>query len=264
MNALEIREHFLSRAPWVDRENTVDTIKAGDPEREIRSIAVAWYPSIDNLRAAAELGCDMLMPHEPTFWEHAAPETFWRDKGPGIAKSALLEETGMVILRNHDIWDQWPEIGIRDSWARGLGLTHKIDDDGTALRALYAIEPQPLRQFAQYVADKVKVLGEDSVQVMGDPDRIISRPSLGVGCIGPDTQMIEKGSDCLIVCFDGCCYWAGRERFIESGTTVITVEHGTSEMWGLESLAGYLRETFPELTIHYLDRHPRTWTVMAS
>jgi hypothetical protein len=44
---------------------------------------------------------------------------------------------------------------------------------------------------------------------------------------------------------------------------VITVEHGTSELWGLESLARYLGETFPELQVHYLDLHARPWTVIA-
>ena len=29
------------------------------------------------------------------------------------------------------------------------------------------------------------------------------------------------------------------------------------------NLAKYLRQTFPELTVHYLDKHPRTWTVVA-
>ena len=112
------------------------------------------------------------------------------------------------------------------------------------------------------MANKIKVLGEDSVRVMGDPEMKVSRPSLGVGCGGPDKDMVDMGSDVLIVCYDGASYWAKRERFAELGVGVITVEHGTSEMPGMMSLAEYLRQTFPELTVHYLDRHPRTWTVM--
>jgi len=240
----------------------VDTVKAGDPNREIHTVGVGWMATIYNLRAAHELGCELFITHEPTFWEHAAPEQKRRSVEPGLTKQRFLDETGMVVLRAHDTWDNWPEIGIRDSWARGLGLTNFIAQDATRWHAVYQIEETTLEEFARYIASRAKVLGEDSVRVIGDPQMRVSRPSLGVGCGGPDTDMIELGSDVLIVCYDGASYWAARERFAELGVGVITVEHGTSEMWGLENLAQHLAETFPELEVHYLDQHPKPWTVM--
>ena len=89
----------------------------------------------------------------------------------------------------------------------------------------------------------------------------VSRPSVGVGCGGPDTDMVEKGSDVLIVCFDGASYWAKRQRFAELGVGVITVEHGTTEMWGLEDLAKHLNEKFPEIEFLYFAEHAKPWTV---
>ena len=263
MNTNDIREHLLSRAPWVDGARTVDTVKAGDPTREVGTAAVGWVSSIENLRRAHELGCDLFITHEPTFWEHRAPEQHYRTVEPGIAKQRFLDETGMVVLRVHDIWDNWPGIGIRDSWAAGLGLTQFVAEDETRWHAVYAIEEITLREFARTVAGKVAPLGQDSVQVIGDPEMKVSRPALGVGCGGPDTDMIARGADVLIVCFDGASYWQARQRFAELGVGVITVEHGTSEMWGLENLARYLRETYPSLTVHYLDLHARPWTAIA-
>ena len=263
MNTNGIREHLIARAPWVDRARTVDTVKAGDPARAVRTVGVGWVACIENLRRAHELGCDLFITHEPTFWEHQAPEQRYRHVEPGLTKQRFLDQTGMVVLRVHDIWDNWPAIGIRDSWARGLGLTDFLAEDETRWHAVYAIEETTLREFARYVAGKVKVLGQDSVQVIGDPDMRVRRPALGVGCGGPDTDMIALGADVLIVCFDGASYWQVRQRFAELGVGVITVEHGTSEMWGLENLARYLGETFPTLAVHYLDLHARPWTAMA-
>ena len=263
MNTNDIREYLLARAPWVDPARTVDTVKAGDPEREVRTVGVGWISSIENLRRAHALGCELFITHEPTFWEHAPPEMRRRTVEPGLSKQRFLDETRTVVLRVHDIWDNWPEIGIRDSWADGLGLTDFVAEDETRWHAVYAIEETTLRDFARYVAQKVRVLGQDSVQVIGDPEMRVSRPALGVGCGGPDTDMIEMGADVLIVCFDGASYWRSRQRFAELGVGVITVEHGTSEMWGLENLAKYLRETFPALAVHYVALHPRPWTVMA-
>ena len=259
---LDIHAYLMSKSPWVDPKNTVDTVKIGDPARAVRKAAVCWMPSIENIRAAHDAGCDLLVTHEPTFWEHAAPELSWRDKEPGATKRRFLEDAGMVILRVHDSWDNWPEIGIRDSWARGLGLTRRVAE-GSVLRwhGMYDIPRQTLRAFAESIADRIRPLGEDSVQVIGDPDKVICRPSLGVGCGGPDREMVEMGSDALIVCYDGASYWSTRQRLAEMGVGIITVEHGTSEMWGIENLCAHLAEVFPGVEFEYFARHARTWTV---
>lgn len=262
MNTNDIREYLLSNSPWVIRNRTVDTVKAGDPRREIHAVGVGWMATIYNLRAAHELGCELFITHEPTFWEHYYTEERQRSVEPGLTKQRFLDETGMVVLRAHDSWDNWPGIGIRDSWAQGLGLTNFIAQDPTRWHAVYQIEETTLREFARDIASRVKVLGEDSVRVTGNPEMKVSRPSLGVGCGGPDKDMIDLGSDVLIVCYDGATYWAARERFAELGVSVIVIEHGTTEMWGLENLAKHLTETFSELEVHYLDQHPKPWTVM--
>jgi putative NIF3 family GTP cyclohydrolase 1 type 2 len=264
VNTNTIREHLLARAPWVDPDHTVDTVKAGDPSRPLTTIGVGWVAAIENLRRAHELGCELFITHEPTFWEHQAPERRFRGVEPGLSKSRFLAETGMAVLRVHDIWDLWPGIGIRDAWAAGLGLTRLLAEEPNRWHAVYTIEETTLADFARTVAGRVAPLGQDSVQVIGDPDMRVSRPALGVGCGGPDVDALALGADVLIVCFDGASYWQDRQRFAELGAGVITVEHGTSELWGLESLALYLHQAFPTLTVHYLDRHARPWTATAA
>jgi putative NIF3 family GTP cyclohydrolase 1 type 2 len=231
----------------------------GDPMAEVRTVGVGWMATLDNLRAAHALGCQLFVTHEPTFWEHEAPEQRNRGIEPGLSKRRFLEDTGLVVLRAHDSWDNWPGIGIRDSWARGLGLTRFLAQDSTRWHAVYQIEETTLAGFAGYVAGKVRALGEQCVRVYGDPQMRVSRPSLGVGCGGPGVDMITQGSDVLIVCADGVSYWRDIERFLELHVGVIVVEDGTSEMWGIESLARHLGEAFPGLRVHYLDHHPRPW-----
>ncbi len=263
-NTLDIQKYLFSQCPQVDPKNTVDTVKIGDPTKSIKKAGVCWYPSIENIKAAHAAGCELLITHEPTFWEHAAPETFWRDRPPGDAKRQFLEKTGMVVLRVHDTWDRWPKAGIRDSWARCLGLgepTYTPKDD--PFRAIYDVKPQKLRDFARSVGQKVRHLGQDSVQVIGDPDRIIRRPAIGVGCISPDREMVEAGADVVIVCFDGATYWSQRERMHEMGAAVITLEHGTTEMPGCENMARHLAEKFPQIEFRYFAEHVRPWTVRA-
>ncbi|MBN1676741.1 MAG: Nif3-like dinuclear metal center hexameric protein [Kiritimatiellae bacterium] len=264
MNTNDIREHLLARAPWVDRDRTVDTVKAGDPQKPVATVGVGWMATRYDLRAAHAAGCDLFITHEPTFYDHRElPESDCREHEPAKTKKAFLDETGMVVLRIHDTWDNWPGIGIRDSWAKGLGLTDFLAENTSGPQArwhaVYRIPETSLGEFAAYVAARVRVLGQDGVEVLGNPDRRVSRPALGVGCGGPDKDMVDLGADVLIVCYDGASYWRSRERLCELGAAVIMVEHGTSEMWGLENLATYLGDTFPELTVQYFAEHPRAW-----
>ena len=261
MNTNDIREHLLARAPWVNRETTVDTVKAGDPDKEIKSVAVGWMSTIDNLRLAHENGCDLFITHEPTFWHHSQDEKPLRTEEPGIPKQKFLEETGLTILRVHDIWDPWPEIGIRDSWAAGLGLQNPLAEDGRKFVAVYEMPETTLGAFAKHVAMKVRPLGQDTVWVLGEPNWRVSHPAVGTGCGTPGIEMIDKGADVVVVCDDGFSYWQRGARFYEMSAGVIMVSHGTSEMWGIENLARYLGETFPELQVTYQDKNPRYWSV---
>ncbi len=267
MTTNEIREHLLSQAPWVDRDRTVDTVKIGDPLRPVSRVGVGWMASIWNLKAAHADGCELFVTHEPVFNDHRdPPDGECRSVEPGRGKREWLEKTGMVVLRCHDAWDGWPGIGIRDSWARGLGLTDLVAENTDALsqrgwHAVYRIEPTTLEAFAARVARRTAVLGQDGVEVVGDRERLVSRPALGVGCGGPDTDMVARGADVLICCYDGASYWRDRERFAELGVGVVMVEHGTTEMWGIESLARYLAAELPALRVTHYDRHPRSYHV---
>src|SRR5438105_5029648 len=54
--------------PW--RSETVDTFKAGDPETRITGIAVTMMATLDVLERAAASGKNLIITHEPTFYNH--------------------------------------------------------------------------------------------------------------------------------------------------------------------------------------------------
>jgi hypothetical protein len=55
MKPVDVLEHFLSRADWVDRAKTVDRIIVGDGEIDVDRCVVTWIPSMAALRAAVAL-----------------------------------------------------------------------------------------------------------------------------------------------------------------------------------------------------------------
>ena len=71
VTAGNVHEYLRSLgADWVNPNRTVDTFKAGGPEAVVKGIAVGWLSYFDSLRKAHELGCNLFITHEPTYYDH--------------------------------------------------------------------------------------------------------------------------------------------------------------------------------------------------
>jgi len=254
MKAVEMLHHFLSLADWVKPEDTVDRIILGDPEAEIRRVAVTWISSFDALRWAVARGADMLITHEPTFWRHRDELEMIGDKyALGPRKRKFIEDNGIVVLRNHDVWDRMPQIGIPWAWARFLGFGENpaaVSDNRYQHR--YDIEPVRLDDLALRIAGKTAALGEPAVQVIGDGGRKVSKVGVGTGCLCDIGVFRAMGCDVSIVTDDGSCYWSGIQHAAEDGHPVVRVNHGTSEEPGMVTLTKYTNDHFPGLTAEHL------------
>ncbi len=244
MLANDLLEHFLSNAPWVDRAKTVDRIIVGDSDLDADRCVVCWIPSTRNLRRAAEMGAKLFITHEPTFWDH------WDDQ-PGNTpasadKLAMIGELGMTIVRLHDTWDRWDQIGIPFAWAKHLGFYGDgsgVTRGGEDYLLACEIEPTTLGELAARVAAACQPFGEGIVQVTGDPEMPVRKVGCGTGCGCDLNGYYELGCDCGIVCDDGSCYWAGIQNAEDIGFGVIRVNHGTSEEAGMITLADYITQT---------------------
>ncbi len=260
MTASEILSHFLSRAHWVDPDQTVDRVIIGNPQAQVRRVLVTWISSFAALRAAAAGRCQLLITHEPTFWAHREELARVEDWTPGTPKRELaerkrgfIEDNGLIILRIHDAWDRMPEIGIPWAWARFLGLGRRpaaIGAEGYQHR--YDIEPVSLAVLARRIAASTAALGEPAVQVVGDHEQIVSKVGVGTGCACDPLIFQEMGCDVSIVCDDGNWYWENLQSAADADHPIIRVNHGTSEEPGMATLAQYCKEQFPALTVDHL------------
>jgi len=251
MKAIEMREFLVSQGDWLDPERTVDRIIIGDPDKPIERVLVSWISSFAAVQRAVEGSYDMLVTHEPTFWKHANEQAMFECSALARRKRDYILENGLVILRCHDLWDRFPEVGIPWAWGRFLGLGTRpaaFGDDGYQHR--YDIAPVTLEAFARYMARRTATIGEPAVQVVGSPDQLVGRVGVGTGCVCDIGVFQEMGCDLSIVCDDGSCYWEGIQRAEDAGHPVIRVNHGTSEEPGMITLTAYLNKTFPVQADH--------------
>ena len=81
-----------------------DGYKFGDPNAECNGIATALVPTVDVIRRTGELGCNLLVVHEPIFYStEDYPD--WRAGGKNSVyeeKKALLDKYGITVWRDHD------------------------------------------------------------------------------------------------------------------------------------------------------------------
>lgn len=251
MKVSAILEHFLARAPWVDRANTVDRVIAGDPEREVDRCFVTWMPGMRELRRMVECRVPLLICHEPTFWNHANDRP--GEDAATQEKMRFILENGLVLLRTHDCWDRWPGIGIPWAWAQFLGFCGAPARTGAeGYQHRYDVPPVSLDALAARVAARCRALGEPAVQVTGPADRTVSKIGIGTGCCCKIATFIEMGCDCSIVCDDGSWYWSNIQRAQDLDHPVIRVHHGTSEEPGMATLTQYVNENLPGLRAELL------------
>ena len=256
MTVIMLLNHFLDQAPWIDRETTVDRVIAGDPEKSVSTCMVTWISSFDAVRKAAAKGVDLLVTHEPTFYKHIRELERTDLSGITGEKKRFIEQNGLTVVRLHDTWDRWPDIGIPCAWAAFLGLdgppvaTNKGEYPGTQHR--YDIEETTVEAFARTVSGKVARIGEPLVQVIGNPDQKVSKVGIGTGCGCSIPIYQELGCDLSVVCDDGSVYWRDIQRAEDEGHPVIRVNHGTSEEPGMATLAGYINGNLPDVEAVHL------------
>jgi putative NIF3 family GTP cyclohydrolase 1 type 2 len=239
---------------WVDWERTVDTFKSGSPETQVKGIAVAWMPYIHALNKALELGCNLFVTHEPTYFNH-------RDNDPDIfrfpaveAKRKFIEDNELTIIRCHDVWDQYPGIGIPSGWGKLLDLGNPID--GSGYYFVFDGKGRTAKAIARQIAAKTAGMGQPGVQFIGPKDATVNRIALGTGAITPMFHFIEELKADMAICVDDdFVYWRDGAFAIDCGFPVAVVNHPVSEEYSMKLLAEVIQDRFPKVPVHHIPEH---------
>ena len=124
------------------RAQTVDTLKAGSPETQVRGVATTGMATFDLLRRAAERDRNFVITHEPTFYNHNDQTAHLTDDPTYVAKQQFIREHNMVVFRFHDHAHMLRPDPLIVGSARALGLTRFAQADNPRF---YTIQPTPLR-----------------------------------------------------------------------------------------------------------------------
>ena len=167
----------------------------------------------------------------------------WKEDDAWVKKTEWLKSHNLVVMRCHDVWDDFPEIGIHGAWAKWLGF----EDPPVSSQKFYEVhkvDNLTLQQVAENIAAKVKNLGQECVHFIVGSDQAVTRIALGTGAITSYRVMVHMGADCLLLTDDGTRLWESGQWAEDTGIGLIVVNHATSEEPGVRALAQYLQNNF--------------------
>ena len=252
MKAYEIMNDLfsLSRPLWIER--TCDTLKAGDPEAEVTKVAVSMFATVDIVRAARDWGAQLLIVHEPTYYNH------WDEHKNDcfeVDKRRLIEESGLTIYRFHD----HPHCTVPDIITAGeiqyLGLNGTVEyTEALGLTRLHLSAPMTPRQLAKHIED---TLGIAHVRIAGAADVPCTCVSMMVGSPGGlEEELSRDGTEIILT--GEICEWSLGERVRDAAQlgyrkAILVLGHIGSERDGMKYTAQILKDRQPHLDVRYFE-----------
>ena len=257
MVVLEILEHFHKLGTWVNWDDTCDRILYGNSEMVVKGIAVSWIATNSAIKKAGEEGLNLFITHEPSFYNFGYPKgNLFQDTLEGKKlineKKKLLDEFGITLIRCHDLWDRMPVIGICDAWADFLGF----ETEKRPIESFYKvclINNLSLSELSVSILKKIKLLGQDSIKVMGNENKKIKRMVIGTGAITVFNEMYKLNPDVILATEDGMHHWDAGLFAIDLNIPFIIVNHAIAEIPGIKALAEYLKNYFNQIPVKYIN-----------
>lgn len=246
-------------APVGALAHTVDTLKSGSADAEVRRIAVVFTATYAVVKQAVDAGANLIIAHEPTYYNHM-DEGDWLAGDPVYDhKRAFIETSGVSIFRLHDYVHEYEPDGIVAGMLSKLGWEDWSDPDEPTLLTPQSDARHTVRSIAEELKRK---LGIESVQVAGDPDMEVNRFGLAVGAPGGRAQMgLLRRRDIELLIAGETNEWETNEYVRDASDmgmnkALIVLGHQKSEEAGMLTVVALLRTAFPELPIDYIESPP--------
>jgi len=245
-------EGVLSAIPGAPRRDTVDVVKAGDPSQPCTGVVTTFLATLDVLRKAAGAGANLVITHEPVFYNHL-DETAWL-AGDRVyeAKRRFIGEKRLVVWRAHDSWHSLKPDPVTIGTLKALGW------ERFAVKGEEELCDIPPATLASLAATLKQRLGSHGVRFVGDPGLACRRVALSLGAAGRETHVrLLRRTDVDALVVGELQEWETSEYVRDSGAAgwpkgVVVVGHAASEEAGMRELADWLRPRQPALTVTHV------------
>ena len=195
MKIREVVDRILDYHPHLEGYKGCDDYKCGDPDAECTGVVCAMSPTVHVIQKAIDLGANLIVVHEPTFYTSADENGWFEEFGNAIyeEKRKLLDEHGIAIWRDHDHMHANRPDSIFAGVLKYMGWEDKAQiDTDTGLFAHYLVEIEET-SVEDLCHKLIDTIGLNGARIVGDPKTRVSRIAL-VGHLFPNDYRRKDGS----------------------------------------------------------------------
>lgn len=241
---------LIASVPGAPFSDTVDTVKVGNASQELRGIVITFLATCDVIEQAAKLGANLIITHEPTFYNHPDQTDWLKDHAVYAAKRQLAEEKQLVIWRFHDYLHSIPP----DRTV--MGLISKLEweaDPESEQPFICTIPGMKLDELGQYVKQR---LGLQMLRMVGNPMSECERVAVLPGFPPAGWQMGSlNAADVLIT--GEIHEWETSEyvrdaNYLGLKKGLIVLGHAASEEPGMQAIIPWIQERLPDVPIQFI------------
>lgn len=259
MTVQEVIDLIIGAVPGGRLQNTVDTVKLGDAGKQVTGVVTTFLATYAVLRRAAELNANLVITHEPTFYNHH-DEVDWLDGDPVYqAKRKMAERHGIVVWRFHDYWHRHQPDGIQQGFLQQFNRDWTADPED---QYLYTVPNTTLAQLAANLKGDLEL---ERVRVVGQPEMPVSRVGFLLGAVGGRRQIeMLSRSDIDVLVVGEVNEWESSEYVrdaVDAGINkgLVILGHANSEEPGMGWFADWLQERLPAVKVTHVPAQDPFW-----
>ena len=248
----QVIDTIISSVPGAPFEDSVDVFKSGDPAQPVTGIVTTFIATRRVIDRAAEVGANLIITHEPTYFEHRDAAD-WLPGDPVVeSKRRLIERHSIAIWRFHDYWHMHRPDGIETGFVRLLGWEAHQDAAHSNLVTL------PDTTLADLVSFLKSRLDMPTMRVVGQPDMPCRRVAIVLGALPGHVQIgiLRDSAADVLICGETTewqtCEYVRDAVAAGMHKALVILGHEKSEEPGMAYLADWLRDKAPGVPITHV------------
>lgn len=234
------------------KETAIDVFLFGDSAIELKNIAVTMMATQEVLEAAVKRECNLIITHEPLFYNHQNKFQPIANDSVYTAKEKFLHEHGLCVFHLHDNLHH-PRL---DSIA--IGMAQKLDWGKYRTDDSFKSFRMAGRTLQQILEDLETGLEPAALRYVGDKDTVYENVivSWGYLMIKDAVHLLNRRENVVLIAGE-TWEWELVEYVQDAhqlglGKALVITGHVPSEESGVEYFANDLQEKFPSHSITYI------------
>ncbi len=240
--------------------NTVDVIKEGNPDIPVKGIVTSMFATMDVLRKAVEKDCNLIIVHEPLYYNHLDTTAQFQNDSVYLEKKKFIDDHKLVVWRFHDYIHRINPDGIISGMVEKLGWeNNRVTDDPYQFSF-------PKITLESLLKNLKKAFPGNSFYVVGNPKMKVSRVAYVPGASGSEAHIRQLRKSTIDVVVAGeVPQWETYEYARDAVSqgrkkAIILIGHINSEEYGMKFCADWLGEFLKDTPIYYIESGPSYWS----